>query len=205
MISEEEIQRYLPKYLSPESYSEIISELKDFPDNLDKRMYSLLNENVIYQGDIIKDFPIIDLRHLENGTKYRDVIVLSNTCDIYDGNSRLNQNNIVYAPLIQLERYISYLQQCGEKGDIIQNHINSIKKQRNSSILYLPASGIISDSIVFLDSVLSISTSFLNGKQISGIRIHSLSNYGFYLLLFKLSVHFCRMQEKVDRKPVFSD
>ena len=32
-------------------------------------------------------------------------------------------------------------------------------------------------------------------------KLFTLSNTGFYMLVLKLSVHFCRLQEKVNRKP----
>ncbi len=202
MISEEEIQRYLPKYLSPESYREIISELRDFPDNLDKRLYSLLDDNILFQGDIIKDFPIIDLTCIDYGMKLKNAIILSNTCDICYDNNRSISNNIVYAPLVELDKFISVLQNNGLQANVIKDQVTAIKQQRNTSILFLPASGTIKDSIVLLDNLFNIKTSYIKRNTITNIRLASLSNYGFYLLLFKLSIHFCRMQERVDRKPI---
>ena len=52
MITEDELKKYLPKYLSEENYKTLLAELKSFPYNIDGRMYtSMLDKNVIFQGD----------------------------------------------------------------------------------------------------------------------------------------------------------
>ena len=62
MITEDELKKYLPKYLSEENYKTLLAELKSFPYNIDGRMYtSMLDKNVIFQGDGLKKMPIIDL------------------------------------------------------------------------------------------------------------------------------------------------
>ena len=51
MMSDEEIKKYLPKYLSAESYEQLLNELKSFPENIDSRLFtSSLDEKYIYQG-----------------------------------------------------------------------------------------------------------------------------------------------------------
>ena len=40
MIADEELKKYLPKYLSKDNYHNLLSELKSFPDNIDARMYT---------------------------------------------------------------------------------------------------------------------------------------------------------------------
>lgn len=41
MITEDELKKYLPKYLSEENYKTLLAELKSFPYNIDGRMYTL--------------------------------------------------------------------------------------------------------------------------------------------------------------------
>ena len=66
MITEDELKKYLPKYLSEENYNNLLTELKSFPYNIDNRMYTYsLDNNIIYQGDGIKEMPIIDLLRME--------------------------------------------------------------------------------------------------------------------------------------------
>ena len=202
MIPEEEIRRYLPKYLSPESYQEILAELRGFPENLDKRMYSLAEDSILCQGDIIKDLPIIDLPHVEKGIKLRNAIILSNTCDIDLANRRNYPVSLVYAPLYELERFINMLRHSGVPESTLNNQICDIKKQKATSIIYFPGYGSMKESVALLDKVHSIDIRYIDRKKLDSIRLASLSNYGFYLFLFKLSVHFCRMQEGLDRKPL---
>ena len=52
------------------------------------------------------------------------------------------------------------------------------------------------DYIVFFENMLSIDRDYFfeNHKKNA-----TFSNYGFYMFLLKLSLHFTRIQEKVDR------
>ena len=112
MITEDELKKYLPKYLSEENYKTLLAELKSFPYNIDGRMYtSMLDKNVIF----------------------------------------------------------------------------------------LPANSQMEDSIVFLDKIYHVDNRFINRDTLEDQRLFSLSDYGFYMLIFKLSIHFSRIQEKVNR------
>ena len=91
MITEDELKKYLPKYLSEENYKTLLAELKSFPYNIDGRMYtSMLDKNVIFQGDGLKKMPIIDLANIERGVKKVSCLILSNTCDMDLSNPCLN-------------------------------------------------------------------------------------------------------------------
>ena len=106
MTLDDEIRIYLPKYLSAENYDTLIKELEGFPDNIDQRMYtSIADEGLLCQGDVIKDMPYAEIDHLEMGVKNKDCIVLSNTCDIDPNNKRFFNSRIMYAPLIELDKY----------------------------------------------------------------------------------------------------
>ena len=75
MISFEEIQKYLPKYLSQTAEQKLFGELEQFPDNIDKRFYTYLlkEEVIIYQGDGFKDVMIINLPDLKNTEELLEV------------------------------------------------------------------------------------------------------------------------------------
>ncbi len=45
MITEDELKKYLPKYLSEENYNNLLTELKSFPYNIDNRMYTYSLDN----------------------------------------------------------------------------------------------------------------------------------------------------------------
>lgn len=200
MTLDDEIRIYLPKYLSAENYDTLIKELEDFPDNIDQRMYtSIADEGLLCQGDVIKDMPYAEIDHLEMGVKNKDCIVLSNTCDIDPNNKRFFNSRIMYAPLIELDKYKKVLLDHGVSEQQINGHINSIKEQRVSQILYLPKSQSFDESIVFLDKVINIDHRYIDRVTLNDRRLVSLSDYGFYMLLFKISVHFSRLQENVVR------
>lgn len=200
MMSILDIHAYLPKYLSEENYRNLLKELDSFPNNIDQRMYTTsLPDNVIFQGDGYDSLPFVNLMRIEDGCKYRSGIVLSNTCDIAPENRRLYSSSIIYAPIMDLQKYVESLQVRNIQEDIIKNHIIDIRRQAITSMLFLPSNSKMPDSIVFLDRVMSVDNSYISREQLNSKRLFSLSDYGFYMLLFKLSVHFSRIQEKVNR------
>ena len=201
----DEIRIYLPKYLSADNYDTLIKELEDFPNNIDRRMYtSLADDTLLCQGDVLKDLPYTEIDHLERGVKNTDCIVLSNTCDIDPNNKRLFPSRIMYAPLIELSKYKSVLLKKGTASEQqVNDHIKSIKEQRVSQILYLPESNTFRESIVFLDRVINIDNRAIDRMSLKQRRLVSLSDYGFYMLLFKISVHFSRLQEHVERGALY--
>lgn len=206
MRIEDEIQLYLPKYLSAENYETLIKELDDFPENIDNRMYTTVaEENLICQGDVISGLPCVDIDRLDRGIKNKDCVVLSNTCDIDINNKRMFKSRLMYAPLIELKKYraVLFAHNAGTEQQI-DSHIKSIKEQHVSQILYLPESARFKESIVFLDRTLNIDNRNIDRMALKDRRLVSLSDYGFYMLLFKISVHFCRLQEKVERGSSYS-
>lgn len=204
-ISFEEVKKYLPHYLSATSQHDLFRELKQFPKNIDQRLYSSfsLKRALIYQGDGLDGLMVINLPQLDSNEL--PAMVLSNTCDINPENKRFFPSRLVYAPIFQLERYQAMLiEEFVETEEYplekIENHISNIKKQLNTQILFLPkGAGLQNDSIVFLDRVNNYPIDSLPVEEIPKRRLFSLSNYGFYLFLVKLSIHFNRIREDVDR------
>jgi hypothetical protein len=207
MISVEEIQKYLPQYLSAPSLEALFEDLKKFPDNLDKRLYSknLPNSEIIYQGDGLSGMLVSNLPDME--WREMPTMVLSNTCDINPENKRYFPSRIVYAPILKLEKYsqmlVAEFVETGKKQmDDINAHIAHIRRQQITQIVYLPKSGgLTEDSIVFLDRLNNCPADFFEVAQIKAKKLFSLSNYGLYMFLIKLSIHFTRIQERVDRSP----
>jgi hypothetical protein len=198
----EDLKLYLPKYLSSESENDLFKGLTGFPENIDTRLYTnyLSDSKVIYQGDGIHNLLVVNLPQTE--VKPVPGMVFSNTCDIDLSNQRNFPSQIVYAPIFQLEKYRSSLCHNSKKtSEQINNHISAIKKQEITQIFYLPKlSGRIDESIVFLDRLNNMPNKLIDRESIPDRRIFTLSNYGTYLFLIKLSIHFTRIQDKVDRK-----
>jgi hypothetical protein len=195
----DDIKKYLPKYLSAEATKELFSDIENFPDNL-KRIYSnsLVGETEIFQGDGLRDIPVIKLP--DKRIKIGPVIVISNTCDTSPSNKRWEIPKLIYCPITKLTNYVELLKKKSIPEDRIQNRIADIRKQYVSTIFYLPKGANLPDECVaLLDSVNSCDVSILNPQEIGNKRLFSLSNYGFYVFLLKLSIHFTRIRETINR------
>lgn len=204
MIDFEEVKKYLPQYLSSESQDKLFQELKSFPENIDDRLYSqiLKKEGIMYQGDGIDGMLVINLPS-EEIRPIRSMI-LSNSCSIHPSNKKLFQSRIIYAPIFNLQKYRERLMDEYKNEENIETkieeHVNSLRRQLNTQIFYLPQGGDLeADSIVFLDRLNNCPTDFVTADEISQRKIFTLSNYGFYLFLIKLSIHFTRVREDVER------
>ena len=114
MMPLDDLRVYLPKYLSAENYDHLISQLRDFPANIDKRMFTIgLEPNIIYQGDALNDMPVVNIENLDLGVKLRPCMIVSNTCDMDLNNTRLYPTTMLYTPIVQLNNYIKVLLQYG--------------------------------------------------------------------------------------------
>ena len=196
----DDIKLYLPQYLSEADLVSLKQQLRSFAKGYDIGQYftdRLKCEPYLFQGDGVKAL----MCNLPNPQiEEAPVLLLSNTCDMDIGNERINPCRIMYAPILNLEKYIKALQARGHEQAAIDNHVKDIKSQVVSQILYLPTSAFWDhDSIVFFDRAISIPLSRDSINKCIQTRSFTLSNYGFYLLLLKLSYHFTRIQEKVDR------
>lgn len=204
MIDFEEVKKYLPQYLSAESQDKLFEEIKGFPGNIDDRLYSkiLKEEDIMYQGDGIDGMLVINLPSKD--IKPLRSIILSNTCDIQQENRRLYPSRIIYAPIFNLEKYQQMIsheyKDNTDESCRINEHIKSIKNQMTTQIFYLPKCDALEfDSIVFLDRLNNCPSNIFEHGEIKKRKLFSLSDYGFYLFLIKLSIHFTRVREDVER------
>jgi len=198
MISIDEIKKYLPKYLTPEAEDNLFQSLEDFPDNMDEKMY--LSEHVshesIYQGDAFNNFPVINLPSLI--VKEARVMVISNSCDMSSQNKRLYKKNVCYCPIIKLNKFKEKLLKVFEEQNV-NSLIDRIKKQEVSAIFFLPKGCFLEeDSFIFFDKIISYPTESLP-DNIMNERVFTLHDYGLYIFIFKLSVHFTRINEDKGR------
>ncbi|NJW54857.1 hypothetical protein, partial [Salinimicrobium oceani] len=129
-------------------------------------------------------------------------IILSNTCDIDPANKRNFPSRIVYAPIIELDKYRKTILSNSKKNpQQIESHIDASKKQEITQVFYVPSLGDkLKDSIVFLDRVCNLPNEAVEREKVTERRVFTLSDYGSYLFLLKLSIHFTRIQDQVERK-----
>ncbi len=195
------IDKFLPQYLSDVSGTEIKEQLKKFPvDGTKETVYTtmLSDHSEIFQGDGLTNIPYYDSFSQE--TRPANVIILSNTCDISLENSRFDSINLCIAPLFNLEKYQNYLLTKGFSKQQIDTHIDHIKKQEITHVIYFPKNGKLTyDAIARLDKVCSIDRRKISSEDVKKNRLFTLSDYGFYLFLLKISIHFTRIRERIDR------
>jgi len=201
----EEFKLYLPKYLSAESEKELFDSLNDFPQSIKNKFYTtyLENQKILFQGDGLKSLLVINLP--DPKIDLFPCLILSNTCDLtYQNRRDYYQSRLVYAPIFKLSKYKNLLEKKNNLLDVnIEQHLKSIREQRISSIFYLPEFGsYIEESIVFLDRVNNSSITQVALDDLNEDRIFTLSDFGFYVLLFKISIHFSRVRENVERRSI---
>jgi len=202
MDLEEKIQRHLPLYLNPEDRGALFEELKSFPDNIDQRIYtnnSDIFENNLLQGDGVDNQKLIFLP--DTTIKEKRVFIISNTCDIDLSNPRIQSPKVIYCPIIKFSAYKNLVESSGffNNPESIQDHLTAIRKQRITSMFYLPSHGDLDESIALLDSLNHCRLDEDCLANMIGNRVFSLGNYGFYLFLVKLSIHLNRIEEGINR------
>lgn len=196
----EDFKIFLPKFLSAESEKKLFEELSDFPNSFDQRIYlgPISEPNGLLQGDCVDGLPVFNLP--SPSIKYSKALLLSNSCDVDPQNSRLVPIRLTYCPIFSFEKVESALRESHpDATNRINSFLAAVKEQRVSQVLYLPKGHRVEESLVFFDRICSCAPS----SEISNETLRKISfrlgNYGFYVLLLKLSIHFCRMRDGVDR------
>jgi len=151
------------------------------------------------QSDIVENIPFYNLP--DTSYKTTNVMVISNSCDIDPNNDRPIPPKISYVPLISLDKFIQLLKNNSISEERIRGIVESIKKQEKTNMFYLPKGAMIKeDSIALFENVLSIDRDYFFTEVLrKDTKIATLGNYGFYIFLLKLSIHFTRIQEAVNR------
>lgn len=193
----------IPYYLTQEQRVGLLRALEDFPQNTN---YYLVNypqdlKEMVLQGDIFKGLPVVNFTHGELAeSKAIKGIILSNSCDISPENTRSRPMKVLFAPLINLEKFCEKLLNNGVESKSIESQVKAIKEQKVSNVIYLPRSEAFEESVVFLDDVYQMPSGDLIEKVKESDKLITLSQVGFYIFLFKLSIHFCRFHENVSRQ-----
>lgn len=195
----EDLKNQIPYYLtSAPAQKELIANLEAIMSGVRTGYYSSTSFEERLQGDGWRGLPLFSF---DSGKK-RDVrgILLSNTCDISPENNRALPPKLVFAPIVKLSAIKARFIKNSISSSQIAGKIKAIQAQTTTSMFYLPAGGPLKEEYVaLLDDVHSVPVSaHENGNK---EKLFTLSMAGFYLFAFKLSVHFCRLQENVDRRP----
>src|SRR5262249_8782499 len=172
------------------------SELRAFPEN--RSFYSSYRaaEDEFLQGDGWRGLRVIEFHSLER--KVVSGLILSNSCDISVENRRILTPTILFAPIIRLKAYQDLLMSKGQAQEKVSAITESIRKQRTTSIFYLPSEGgDAPERLAVLDDIHGHPLDDFVGSEKS--RLFVLNQFAHYLLLFKISIHFSRMVENIER------
>lgn len=203
-LDAETLIQQIPYYLTAEDQKVLLDELKAIScGGTAKYLLSTYRDSfkeMMLQGDGWRGFQLF---LFETGER-RSVrgIVLSNSCDVDLNNPREVPARVIFAPLVKLAAFKALLNASGIGADRVDDKIAAVKAQKTSNIFYLPAGGVLEeDYIVRFDEAHNMPVAAHTASS-DREKLFTLSNTGFYMLVFKLSVHFCRLQEKVNRKPI---
>ncbi len=203
-VEADNLQKHLPSYLAEEDQRALLRELKATSEGgeVEYLLSSYRDDfnEIMLQGDGWSGFQFFSFRSGERLTVRG--IVLSNSCDVDPENPRDAPTNVLFAPLVKLSAYEALLAKSNINAEKIRAKIAAIRAQKTTNIFYLPANGPLKDDhIVRLDETHSMPAA-AHAELAQKEKLFTLSNTGFYMLVFKLSVHFCRLQEKVNRNPI---
>lgn len=194
-ITIDSIRDQIPYYLTQEQKVGLVRALKDFPENIQYYLSGYQDE--LLQGDGWTKLQIVLFETMEKVSSQG--IVLSNTCDVALENKRTLPVKITFAPIIPLAAYIQLLKANGFNATDLHNKLDAIRKQKVSTIFYLPAGGALTEEhIALFDDLHTMPVNVFEAEKAKS-KLFTLSLVGFYLFLLKLSVHFCRFHENVAR------
>lgn len=206
-FSIDELEKLLPPELTEQKKGRLREGLVQFSDPYKSQdkfytdFYMPGLHDYFLQGDLIREmrFPSFNRESGQYDKLYYDALILSNTCDIDESNKRTLRKKVVLAKLITVEMFIESMKELEiENAAEILTHV---KNQQYSNILYLPASRNNIDYLAYLDDLSIVEKEEINSlkEDISVNRIESLDYFGYYLFIFKLSYHLCRIPEETER------
>jgi hypothetical protein len=125
-------------------------------------------------------------------------LILSNSCDVASENQRSLPMKTIFVPIVRLAAIQERLKRAGLSSEQIDAKTSAIRSQSVTNIFYLPAEAPLEEEyLALLDDTHSIPSSLL--PKVTE-KLFTMTMAGFYVFLFKLSIHFCRLHEKVDRR-----
>ena len=202
-LDAETLIQQIPYYLTAEDQKVLLDELTAISrGGTAEYLLSTYRDSfkeLMLQGDGWRGFQLF---LFETGDR-RSVrgIVLSNSCDVDPKNARDVPARVIFAPLVKLAAFEALLKASEIGAERVAAKIAAIKSQKTSNIFYLPAGGALDeDYVVRFDDAHNMPVAS-HAKSEDREKLFTLSNTGFYMLVLKLSVHFCRLHEKVNRMP----
>lgn len=213
-LSEQRFEDLLPPYLATIDKQRLKLGIEQFINSETKEkaldysgFYLRKAPDYLMQSDMLDSVKMVawDDESKDFVSGFIPSVFISNTCDVNKDNRRsINKKEALFAPIIELEQYFNDLREAGYSNGQITSFYNTLKLQDFSNLFYLPKNEKNSkEYIVFFDKISwSPIDEIIKDDSINNVRFISLSNYGFYLFILKLSYHFCRVPEEVDRQEI---
>ena len=197
------IEALFPKELSEQRKGRLRDGLKQFHTaKTYTDFYSSGQPPYFLQGDLIAElrFPYWDGAERNYDKMYFNVVLISNSCDSDETNQsqRGISKQVLVAKLVTLSDFKEGLTKHNVENS--ESILNSLKNQEHSNLMYLPMiNG--QEYIAVLDEISWITNEELNNlkEDIKNNRLASLELFGYYLFIFKLSYHLCRLPEEIER------
>lgn len=172
-------------------------EIIDFSQHVPAKVYTDIYldtdfiDDSLAQGDSITDIPYVLLP--DENLKIGPTLILSTACDISSLNVKPYPMRVVYAPVLNMEKYIELLRSRNKYSD---EHIEKIRNQKISQIFHLPkTSQNPIESIVLLSMSCSCKVEVFEENLRSGKRIFRLNDKGHFYLLEHLTNLYVRLTE----------
>jgi hypothetical protein len=211
MFGDDHFKLLLPSYLTEPNKYRLRDALKQFlPEYRENQIdytdfYKKYENKYFMQSDLMAEIRlrVWDINTQSYNKNYIDAIIVSNTCDVSFENKRdVNPKQCLLAPIINLHEYVDDLGKCGYGAEKIKAFEENVKSQLLANIFYLPPHLDMPASIALLDRIFWFPAKELNAyiDTIDQDRMLSLSQFGFYLFILKLSYHLCRLPEQCDRE-----
>lgn len=199
-LDPEAFRQQIPHYLTGRAQVEFLDNLKSITRGVMQGYFLPIGRDPftaeVLQGDGWTGLQVYSF--VSKAEQTLRGVILSNSCDIDPENPRALPSRLIFAPLIRLTKLEEAFRAKGLAPSSIATRIDAIRSQSVSNIFYFPAESPLSaESVLLFDDIHSIPADLQEGER---TKLFTLSMAGFYLLVFKLSVHFCRLQEGVDRR-----
>ena len=194
-MNPDNLEKFIPYYLTKEVKEGLKKALLEWREK-PIRFYADNENPEPNQGDGIA---AVDLYNPNTGaSRAMHVVVITNSCDIAQGDTQSPYARVLVAPLIDFEKYLDTLLGLGWNQGKIESHKTSVINQEVTTLFHIPSIPKLEnkDYIISFNDLHSIPLSRIRE---SPKKIYDLHLHGFYLFIFKLSIHFCRFGEALQR------
>jgi hypothetical protein len=209
-LSDYSFDQMLPSYLTNTAKGRIKEALEQFFDDKEyisyNGFYTKEKHEYLMQSDVVHSVVGIDWNAEEKKyiTGFVPALLISNSCDVALENDRsLNSKEALFAPIISVDTHLNFAKDNGSTVEQVDNIYRTLRRQEYTNLFYLPPNPVNGkDYIVRLDKIYWVPQTELIEilSDLDKNRFISLSDWGYYLYITKLSLHTCRIPEEIERK-----